>query len=263
MLNDPLQNITIVLVRPQFAGNIGSVCRAMKNMGLSQLILVSPEQDPLSPEAKMMATSAKDLLQKAKIFSSLEEALLGFRWIAGTSARKGRNRGPFITPREICPEIISQARSIPVAILFGPEDRGLTNEEIAPCQALISIPTHPHLSSLNLAQSVMLLSYELYLTNLSESPAGPSASGIFPQLAEFQKVEKMYAHLEELLLRIGFLDPKNPKRIMHTMRRIFGRAKLSDRDVAVLRGIFRQLEWYATHYGQQKKTSGIRNQESE
>ncbi len=255
MLKDPLQNITIVLVRPQFAGNIGSACRAMKNMGLSELILVAPEQDPLSPEGKMMATSAKDLLQKAKVAPSLEEALLGFRWIAGTSARKGRNRGPFVSPREICPEIISQARSIPVAILFGPEDRGLTNEEIAPCQALISIPTHPNLSSLNLAQAVMLLSYELYLANLSEFPQGSSFSGEFPPLAEFQKVEKMYAHLEDLLLRIGFLDPKNPKRIMHTLRRIFGRATLSDRDVAVLRGIFRQLEWYATHYNPREKNS--------
>jgi len=280
MLNDPLQNITIVLVRPQFAGNIGSVCRAMKNMGLDKLILVAPEQDPLSPEGKMMATSAKDLLQKAKVFPSLEEALLGFRWIAGTSARKGRNRGPFISPREICPEIISHARSIPVAILFGPEDRGLTNKELAPCQALISMPTHPNLSSLNLAQAVLLLSYELYLTTLAEMwnadcrlrnfevaesenaecgirnekrvsrDEACSSSGLLPPLAEFQKVEKMYAHLEALLLRIGFLDPKNPKRIMHTLRRIFGRAKLCDRDVAVLRGIFRQLEWYATHYNQ-------------
>jgi tRNA/rRNA methyltransferase len=278
MLNDPLQNITIVLVRPQFAGNIGSVCRAMKNMGLDKLVLVAPEQDPLSPEGKMMATSAKDLLQKAKVFSSLEEALLGFRWTAGTSARKGRNRGPFISPREICPEIISHARSIPVAILFGPEDRGLTNKELAPCQALISMPTHPNLSSLNLAQAVLLLSYELYLTSLDklrntecgmrnekqvQKDQASSSSGLLPPLAEFQKVEKMYAHLEALLLRIGFLDPKNPKRIMHTLRRIFGRAKLSDRDVAVLRGIFRQLEWYATHYNQQKKDSGGRSQESE
>jgi len=260
MASDPLQNIAIVLVRPQFAGNIGSVCRAMKNMGLSKLILVAPEHDPLAPEAKMMATSAQDLLRKAKIFSSLEEALVGFRWIAGTSARKGRNRGPFISPREICPEIIGHARSIPVAILFGPEDRGLTNEELAPCQALISIPTHPGLSSLNLAQAVMLVGYELYLARLTEignagwgmrnekrvrkdetgSPSWPPAP-----LADFQKLENMYAHLEQLLLHIGFLDPKNPKRIMHTLRRIFGRANLSDRDVAILRGIFRQLEWYA------------------
>jgi len=276
MLKDPLRNITIVLVRPQFAGNIGSVCRAMKNMGLSNLILVAPEEDPLSPQAKMMATSAKDLLQKAKVFPSLEEGLLGFRWIAGTSARKGRNRGPFISPREICPEIISHARSIPVALLFGPEDRGLTNEELAPCQALISIPTHPNLSSLNLAQAVMLLSYELYLTRMAEFQNAEcgmenekrarrsetsASSGLPPPLAEFQKVERMYAHLEELLLRIGFLDPKNPKRIMHTLRRIFGMAKLSDRDVAILRGVFRQLEWYATRYGQQKKSGG-RSQES-
>ena len=253
MLNDPLQSITIVLVRPQFAGNIGSVCRAMKNMGLFKLILIAPEQDPLSPEGKMMATSAKDILERASTFASLEEALLGFRWIAGTSARKGRNRGPFISPREICPEIIRHARSIPVAILFGPEDRGLTNEELAPCQALISIPTHSGLSSLNLAQAVLLLSYELYLTSLPESAKSSFLPGVLPRLAEFQKVEKMYGHLEELLLRIGFLDPKNPKRIMHALRRIFARAGLCDRDVAILRGIFRQLEWYATHCSQPKE----------
>jgi len=289
MLSNPLQNITVVLVRPQYAGNIGSVCRAMKNMGLSKLILVSPEPDPLSTEAKMMATSAQDLLRKAKILPSLEEALLGFRWIAGTSARKGRNRGPFIFPREICPEIIGHARSIPVAILFGPEDRGLTNEELAPCQALIQIPTHPGLSSLNLAQAVMVMGYELHLARLAELGKGErgmrpepfkvqgcpalqvvqggmrnakrlrsdeacSPSGRLPMLAEFQKVEGMYSHLEELLLRIGFLDPKNPKRIMHTWRRIFGRAKLNDRDVAILRGIFHQLEWYATKRNRKDKT---------
>ena len=267
MLTDPLQNITIVLVRPQFAGNIGSVCRAMKNTGLSRLILVSPEQDPLSGEARMMATSAKDLLQKAKTFSTLEEALEGFRWIAGTSARKGINRGPFIAPREISPEIIQHAGSIPVAILFGPEDRGLTNREIDPCHALIQIPTHHGLTSLNLAQAVLLVCYELYLASLPElriadcglrnekrarkDEAG-SSFGLPAPLAEFQKVEKMYAHLEQLLLRIGFLDTNNPKRIMHTLRRIFGRANLGDRDVAILRGIFRQLEWYAVH-GRQKK----------
>lgn len=253
ILNNPLDNIAIVLIRPQFAGNIGSVSRAMKNTGLSRLILVSPGQDQLSPEARMMATSAKDLLEKAEVYPNQGEALAGFRWIAGTSARKGRNRGPFISPREICPEIIAHARSIPVAILFGREDKGLTNEELAPCHALISIPTHRALPSLNLAQAVMVLSYELHLANLQSQTEGPTGTGLLPKLAEFQRVESMYAHLEELLLRIGFLDSQNPKRIMHALRRIFGRASLSDRDVAILRGIFRQLEWYATHHPEEKK----------
>ena len=259
MLNAPLANIAIVLVRPQFAGNIGSVSRAMRNMGLSRLILVLPAQDPLSPEARMMATSARDILEKAEVFSSLEDALAGFRWIAGTSARKGRNRGPFISPRELCPEIIVHARSIPVAILFGPEDKGLTNEELAPCQALISMPTHENLPSLNLAQAVMILCYELHMATLANQVGGPSGPGLSLKLAEFQRVEGMYTHLEDLLLRIGFLDPKNPKRIMHTLRRIFGRANLSDRDVAILRGIFRQLEWYAT----QHQKAEVKSQEKE
>ncbi|MGQ9694653.1 MAG: RNA methyltransferase [Thermodesulfobacteriota bacterium] len=247
-----LNNIAIVLVRPQYAGNIGSVCRAMKNMGLSRLILVSPAQDYLSPEARMMALTAKDILEKAEIYPSLDKALAGFRWVAGTSARAGRNRGPFITPREICPEILNHARSISVAILFGPEDRGLTNEELAPCQALVSIPTHTKLRSLNLAQAVMIFGYELFLASLAQQAEKKYPPHITTSpLAEFQKLEKMYAHLEELLLKIGFLDPQNPKRIMHTLRRIFGRAKLTDRDVAILRGIFRQLEWYATK-GNQK-----------
>jgi tRNA/rRNA methyltransferase len=252
----PLQNIAIVLVRPQFAGNIGSVSRAIKNMGLSRLILVSPAQDHLCSEARMMATSAKDILEEAEVFSSQEDALAGFRWVAGTSARKGRNRGPFTSPREICPEIIGHARSIPVAVLFGPEDRGLTNEELAPCQALISMPTHPQLPSLNLAQAVMVLCYEMRMAALAHQAGEASSPGPYPKLAEFQKVEGMYAHLEDLLLRIGFLEPKNPKRIMHTLRRIFGRANLCDRDVAILRGIFRQLEWYATHQEKKKVTAG-------
>jgi tRNA/rRNA methyltransferase len=253
---NPLQNIAIVLVRPQFAGNIGSVSRAIKNMGLSRLILVSPAQDHLCSEARMMATSAKDILEEAEVFSSQEDALAGFRWVVGTSARKGRNRGPFISPREICPEIIGNAWSIPVAVLFGPEDRGLTNEELAPCQALISMPTHPRLPSLNLAQAVMILCYELRMAALAHQAGGASSPGPYPKLAEFHKVEGMYTHLEDLLLRIAFLDPKNPKRIMHTLRRIFGRANLSDRDVAILRGIFRQLEWYATHQEEKKVTGG-------
>jgi len=246
-LKNPLDNIAIVLVKPLSAGNIGSVSRAMKNMGLSRLILVSPAQDHLSQGARMMATSAREVLQKAEVHPSLKKALAGFRWIAGTSARKGRNRGPFITPREISPEILTHAKSIPVAVLFGPEDKGLTNEELAPCHALISIPTHPNLPSLNLAQAVMLFCYELYTASLVQQSGEMPSPGLLPKLAEFQKLESMYAHFEELLLSIGFLDPKNPKRIMHTLRRIFGRANLSDRDVAILRGIFRQLEWYATH----------------
>jgi tRNA/rRNA methyltransferase len=249
---DPLQNIAIVLVRPQFAGNMGSVSRAMKNMGLSRLILVSPQQDHLSPEARMMATSAKDILQEAKVFPSLEEALSGFRWIAGTSARKGRNRGPFVSPKEVSAEIIAQASLVPVAILFGPEDKGLANKELDPCHALISIPTHARLHSLNLAQTVMILGYELFMASLLFGGKGVSASSPIPKPAEFQRVEGMYSHLEELLLRIGFLDPKNPRRIMHTLRRVFGRAGLSDRDVAILRGIFRQLEWYATKREEKK-----------
>ena len=111
------------------------------------------------------------------------------------------------------------------------------------------MPTHPRLPSLNLAQAVLLLCYELRMAAWPHPGGGESSPGPISPLAEFQKVEKMYAHLEELLLRIGFLDPKNPKRIMHTLRRIFGRAGLSDRDVAILRGIFRQLEWYATQKG--------------
>jgi len=243
---NPLENIAIVLVRPQYAGNIGSVSRAMKNMGLARLILVAPEQDHLADEGRMMATSARDILEKAEIFPNLEEALKGFRWIAGTSGRKGRNRGPFIYPRDICPEILKHAQAVPVAILFGPEDRGLTNEDLAPCHALVSMPTHEGLRSLNLAQAVMVFCYELFVASLGlpEKGAEISSRGVKP--AEFKKTEGMYAHLEELLLKIGFLDVNNPKRIMHTLRRIFGRAGLSDREVAILRGIFRQLEWYAT-----------------
>jgi tRNA/rRNA methyltransferase len=242
----PLQNISIILVRPQGAGNMGSVSRAMKNMGFHRLILVQPGQDPLSPEARMMATSAKDILENASIFPCLEGALKDFRWIAGTSARKGRTRGPFTSLREICLEIVVHARDVPVAVLFGPEDRGLTNRELDPCQAFISIPTHPGLPSLNLAQAVMLVCYELRMADLL-GQGDESKAGLLTKPAEFRTIEAMYGQMEELLLRIGFLDPQNPKRIMHTLRRIFGRANLGDRDVAILRGIFRQMDWYATH----------------
>ncbi len=218
----------------------------MKNMGLKKLFLFSPAADHLSEEAIRMAVSARDILEEIKIFSSLPEALKGFRWIAGTSARRGRNRGPFIGPREIAPEILSHAQRVPVAILFGPEDKGLTNRELDPCQALIAIPAHPELPSLNLAQAVMIIGYELYLTQGSRSPGDPREEKAL-RLAEFEKLEGMYSHMEDLLLKIGFLDPKNPKRIMHTLRRIFGRTGLSERDVAIWRGILRQIEWYVSH----------------
>jgi len=253
---NPLENIAIVLVRPQYAGNIGSVSRAMKNMGLARLILVAPEQDHLADEGRMMATSARDILEKAEIFPNLEEALKGFRWIAGTSGRKGRNRGPFIYPRDICPEILKHAQSVPVAILFGPEDKGLTNEDLAPCHALVSMPTHEGLRSLNLAQAVMVFCYELFRCRL-EAP-----KEFTPRLANRFELDAMYAHLQDVLMRICFIQPSNPYYFMQNIRQFGTRMRLRAKEVQIIRGICRQIDWHGKHCYEQGRRAGAARPET-
>jgi tRNA/rRNA methyltransferase len=238
------ENIKIVLVRPQGLINIGSVARAMKNMGLRELALVDPVGSPGDQEVRIMAVRAHDVLEYAQIFSHLRDAVADCTWVIGTTRRRGKGREGTINPRQMAEEIIEISQQNKVAVIFGPEDKGLTNRDLDLCQRLVTIPASEEFGSLNLAQAVMIICYEIYMaTHLKEIPQ------LAYRLATSKELEGMYGHIEEVLLRVGFLDENNPKRMMAVLRRIFGRAKLNSREMKVIRGICRQINWYI------KKTS--------
>lgn len=235
-----LKDLRIVLARPQGMMNIGSAARAMKNAGLTELALVDPAAPPLHPDARLMAVRAQDILEDALIFSHLVDAIADCTWVIGTTRRKGKEREGVVDPRQMASEIAEIAQHEKVAVVFGPEDRGLSNRDLDLCQRLVTIPAHEEYGSLNLAQAVMIICYEIYLAARHHEAASRTS-----RLATSMELEGMYHHMEEALIRIGFLDQNNPKRIMAVLRRIFGRAKLNPREVKILRGIYRQTNWYA------------------
>jgi len=235
-----IEDIRIVLVRPQGQMNIGSVARAMKNVGLKELALVDPTVPPIHPDARLMAVGAHDILEDALIFPSLADALAECTWVIGTTRRGGKRREGVIDPRQMAAEIAEIIQQNKVAVVFGPEDRGLTNRDLDLCQRLVTIPAHEEYGSLNLAQAVMIVCYEIYLASRQKKGSSPGK-----KLATSAELEGMYRHMEEALLRIGFLEQNNPKRMMAVLRRIFSKAQLDPREVQVLRGICRQVNWYA------------------
>lgn len=235
---DRLNSISVVLVRPRGSANVGSVARAMANTGLRRLVLVSP-CEYLCDEALRMALRARPLLEEARVGADLREALEGTGFAVGTSCRFGQERGPMASPRELAPKILELAGRTRVAIVFGPEDRGLTNDELSLCQEVLTIPSHPQFPSLNLAQAVMLVAHELYIGGLPAEPAPPDRTP-----ADSRSLEEFYAQMESTLRRIRFLNPQNPGHIMRSLRRVFSRALPDEREVRILRGIFHQVDWY-------------------
>jgi tRNA/rRNA methyltransferase len=235
-----MENIRIVLVRPQGMMNVGSVARAMKNVGISELAVVNPAAPPSHPDARVMAVRAHDVLDHAVIFSRLTDAIADCTWVIGTTRRRGKGREGVIDPRQMALEIADIAQQNKVAVVFGPEDRGLTNRNLDLCQRLVTIPSHEEYGSLNLAQAVMVICYEIYVAIHQKEVSSRTR-----RLATSEELEGMYYHMEEALLRIGFLDQNNPKRIMAVLRRVFSRARLNPREVKILRGICRQADWYA------------------
>ncbi len=233
-----LNNVSIILANTKYAGNIGSAARAMFNMGLTSLILAAPQCE-INDESYRMAKSGKEILNSAKICSSVKSALKGIRFLAGTTGKSGGYRTPANAPRTAIPQILAHADKQKVGILFGPEDTGLVDEDLQLCQMLIRIPTSHRGHSINLAQSVMILSYELRMGSLKREPAR------VVKLAALEQVEAMYAQLENALLDIGFLQPQNTKHMMLRLRQMMGRAGLEPGDVGILRGIARQISWYS------------------
>lgn len=240
-----LDNVRIVLVRPQGSANVGAVARAMKNMGLRDLVLVAPR---LTNDgwAEAMAVHARDLLDSARTVASLDEAIAGCGLVVATAARSGPFRGQTNSPREAAAELVAFAERAPVALVFGPEDHGLSNDDMKPCQRLWTIPTADDYSSLNLAQAVLLCVYELHLAGVERRGSLPDANPVAPATAE--RVGLLLQRLERALSAIGFLNPQNPEPVMFVFRRIFARAGLVEHDVSVLLGMARQIEWLAnTH----------------
>jgi TrmH family RNA methyltransferase len=238
MTHHPLENIVIILKGTKHPGNIGSAARAMNNMGLKTLVLADPQCE-VNEESFRLAKAGEDVLARVKSFRSLKSAWRGIRMLVGTTGKTGGDRAQAYSPRLLAPRIINHAARQKVGILFGPEDTGLVDSDLAPCQMLIRIPTHPNACSINLAQAVMLVSYELFLAQLERDPAR------VPKLAAVEQVEAMYSQLEKALQDIGFLQEQNTKHMMFGLRRIMGRAGLETRDVGIFRGIARQIAWYS------------------
>ena len=238
MSKEILSNFSVVLVAPQGGLNIGSVARAMANFGFSDLRLVNPEVDHLGNDARLMAVKAATILEEASIYPDLPAALADCHLAFGTTRRFGKYREDFLGPNEIfeaSAPYVSQGR---IALVFGREDRGLLTEEIDLCQRFVTIPTRDELPSMNLAQAVSLCLYET-ATGSSDKAHNPGRI----RLASGETLESMYQHMRQTLLDIDYLDQQNPDHILHTFRRIFGRAKLNDREVRILRGMLRSIDW--------------------
>ncbi|MBI3995134.1 MAG: RNA methyltransferase [Nitrospirae bacterium] len=240
---DPFKNIQFVLVRPTRPGNIGAAARAIKNMGLSKLVLVRPV-DPLAHDSYTMAYGAHDVLEDAKTFKTLRRALTRCQYVVGTTARTHKGYGKPAPIMQVVPKILEKARKQRVAILFGPESSGLANDEIALCQSLATIPTGGAHTSLNLAQAVVVVAYELMRAAVSriETPSRPHR-----EIADTNQRERFYDELKDLLTLIEFMKGTQGKHILADLRRIFGRADLDGRELRILRGIVRQVRWALTH----------------
>ena len=235
-----LDNIRIVLVGTLYSGNVGSVCRAMANMGVSDLVLAGPRICDDWSEAARMAVHATGILEARREAATLAEAVADCAFVAGTTARGGLYRQHVKTPRELAPELLRLAANGKVALVFGREDKGLSNDEIGLCTHLIRIPVHPEYASLNLSQAVLLCCYELYgALGTYEPPVEKS----LPAAAVHK--QKLAALWREMLLLIGFMKEDKADHMMQGVQRVFSRGVYSEDDVAIMMGVARQAEWAA------------------
>ena len=241
-----LENISVVLVEPQIPENIGSVARAMKNMGIRRLLLVNPRNLELKRVLKMATGTSVDVVDEMEVYSDLLEAIGPYHYVVGTTARVGAQRPALANPRRLARNLVSISQENRVALMFGPEDRGLSNSHLRYCHTIATIPT-ADFSSLNLAQAVMILCYEINVSSRERSPE------VSPRLANKLELEGMYDHLKHALTKIGFINPQNPEHWLLNIRRFLSRFPLRAREVRVIRGICRQIDWYT---GQLEKLRG-------
>ncbi len=265
-----LAQIRIVLVETSHPGNIGAVARAMKNMQLEHLYLVNPAEFP-SEEAERRSSGANDILRQARVVEELRDAIGDCSWVIGASARSRHLTWPVTNPREMCREIqqhIDNHKNAGpqedgrVAILFGREDSGLSNEELQHCQRHVHIPSNPAYSSLNIAMAVQIICYELYLTAItggsidhSTPVLAPGDPGWDEQPATHNELEKFFQHLEKTLIDVGFHDPKRPRQLMPRLRRLFQRTPLDRMEVNILRGFLKSVQKTVGTWDPQKENS--------
>ena len=235
-------NIRIVLVNTTHPGNIGGVARAMKNMGLAELYLVQPREYP-APRAVWRAAGARDVLANATIVESVDEAIADCALVVGTSARERRIPWPLLNPRECGEKIYSEAVTHKTALLFGREDRGLTNDELQKCHYHVHIPSNPDYSSLNLATAVQVLAYEIRMASLADE------QGNLLSLSEWDQppvtagdLEFFHEHLATTMAELQFYDPENPKQLLTRMRRLFNRVRMDQMEVSILRGLLSAVQ---------------------
>ncbi|HZP14020.1 MAG TPA: RNA methyltransferase [Nevskiaceae bacterium] len=237
-----LANVRVVLVSPRHPGNIGAAARAMKNMGLSDLVLVTPEC-ALDEKERALAAHAADILERARIVDSLPLATAGCNWVVATSARPRHLGDEPMTPWDAASRIIEHTAHGPVALVFGSERVGLTNEELEHCHAVARIPVSEEYSSVNLAASVQIFTYELRKAAVPQiEPVAHKRDhpNYAPPSAE--DMTRFYEHLERVLLQTGFLDPKNPGLLMRRLRTLFNRTKPDSNELAILRGILKTVQ---------------------
>jgi len=254
-----LARVRIVLVEPAGGLNVGAIARVIKNMGLQQLVLVNPKCDRLGEDARKMAVHAVDILENAKIVATMPEALKGCTRAIATTARSRAIETPLETPRTVLPWLLEE--KVQSALIFGPEDRGLSNTELNYAQRFLRIPTNPEYPVLNLAQSVGICAYELtqlqqqllagdQVSTSSASMSPPATATSYTNevsdRADLDHLEGYYQQMEAVLLKIGYLYPHTAASRMEKLRRIFNRAGVTTAEVAMLRGIFSQMEWKLT-----------------
>ena len=242
-----LSNMAVVLNRPRYPENIGAAARAMHNMGLQELITVAPQNCDLTKILKMATHAAVEIVEQMQVFESLNQALSDFNYVIGTTARLGKQRQVIATPSKLAEMLISMSQNNRIALLFGPEDKGLSNAEIRHCHLLATIPTAAF-SSLNLAQAVMIMCYQIFLAGQEENPEP------MPRLATRHELDGMYDQLRDILVRINYLNPDNPEYWMNRVRQFFTRMQLRAREVSIIRGVCRQINWYA----QKRYTDGLK-----
>lgn len=235
-----LGRIRVVLVNTNHPGNIGASARALKNMGLRRLYLVAPKEYP-ADRAVWRAANAVDVLDRAVVVDSLDQAITDCGLVVGTSARERTIPWPLLNPRECGEQAWSESANHEVALVFGREDRGLTNEELQKCTFHVHIPANPDYSSLNLAAAVQVLTYEVRMSALSETEAAPLAQWDVPP-ARAHDLELYYEHLEQALVDLEFHDPGNPRQTMARLRRLFNRIRPDRMELSIMRGVLTSIQ---------------------
>ncbi|EHD7130563.1 tRNA (cytosine(32)/uridine(32)-2'-O)-methyltransferase TrmJ [Vibrio cholerae] len=235
-----LERVKVVLVGTTHSGNIGSAARAMKVMGLSQMVLVDP-QCQVDAQAIALAAGASEIALNAQIYPTLEAAVADCGLVVGTSARSRTLEWPMLEPRECGEKLISEANQHSVAMVFGRERTGLTNEELQLCHYHVCVPANPEYSSLNLAMAVQLLSYEVRMAYLAMQQSSQSST-LQEEYPRHQELERFYAHLEQVIMQTEFISAQQPGQVMNKLRRMFTRARPEAQEINILRGILTSVQ---------------------